>query len=246
LYPQEIAVFSPTRSTMSTEESDFVHLAQPALFDFTETSSGAVELFPSVWSALEDLTSQDSSARLSGLERLHLLNAHRLSPLVIYVLATRLNDPDLSVRVEVLKVLGRTFSSDAQGRPTAEAVNQHLTSFLAHMRGDTLLAILQTSAHAPELEAYAARLLNYCPYAGEYLAEVLLDRKADFSCRIQAARLIGLVGFLDAVPALERLEARLASRLAGQQAMPFAPPAAMDETELLPEVQKSLSQLKIS
>jgi hypothetical protein len=231
---------------MSSEESEYVNLAQPTLFDFTETSSGAVELFPSVWSALEDITSPDVSTRFSGLERLQLLKAHRLSPVVAYVLATRLDDPDLALRVEILKVLGKSLSSDSNGRPVAENVSRHLIAFLSQLKENTILALLEAVELAPEMEAAAARLINYCPYAGVYLSELLSDRKIVFALRRQAVRFIGLVGFLDAIPALERMEARLASRVAGQQLMPFAAPSIPDETDLLPEVQRTLSQLKYS
>lgn len=231
---------------MSAEESEYINLVQPSLFDFTETSSGAVELFPAVWSALEDLTSPDTAARFSGLQRLQLINAHRLSPLAAYVLATRLIDPDPAFRVEILKTLGSTLTPDSQGSSATEGVIRHLVAFLSQIRQNTILAILEAVELAPEVEGSAARLINYCPYAGAYLSDLLVDRKTEFVLRKQAVRFIGLVGFLDAVPVLEKLEARLASRLAGQQVMSFVSPAASEDTELLPEVQKTLSQLKFA
>jgi hypothetical protein len=56
--------------------------------------------------------------------------------------------------------------------------------------------------------------------------------------------LIGRVGYLDALPALERLLARLESRLHGQQAMPFAPKSSLEEAELLPDLQLTLTLLR--
>lgn len=40
-----------------------INLNQPTLFDFTGSSSGTVELFPTVWSAAEELTSPDPEFR---------------------------------------------------------------------------------------------------------------------------------------------------------------------------------------
>jgi hypothetical protein len=55
---------------------------------------------------------------------------------------------------------------------------------------------------------------------------------------------IGTVGYLEAIPALERLAARLEARLSGQQAMTFAPPSQSEENELLPIVRSVLHLLQ--
>jgi HEAT repeat protein len=232
------------RKHASQHEQEAITLAQPALFNFTETTSGAVELFPAVWSAVEDLTSPQPLARRSALLRIKELSAHRLSPLVAYILATRLADPDLDVRVGVIRLLAEILTPDPQGRQNAENVNRHLVSYLSQMDAGLLTAILEAVEMEPDVEALAARLVNYCPSAGTFLTELLIDRKKSLPLRRQAVRLIGLVGFLEALPGLEKLEARLVSRRNGQQLMPFAPPSTGDEMDLLPHVQKSLFQLR--
>jgi hypothetical protein len=95
-----------------------------------------------------------------------------------------------------------------------------------------------------DCEADVAQLLNACPYAGNHLADILADRSKTLNIRKQAAHYIGRVGYLAAVPALERLQTRLESRLSGQQAMPFAPPMGTDEVELLPFVRETLAVLR--
>jgi len=39
------------------------NISQPTLFDFSDSSSGVVELFPAVWSAVEGMTAPDVDTR---------------------------------------------------------------------------------------------------------------------------------------------------------------------------------------
>ncbi len=222
-----------------------LNFRQPALFDFASPSSGALELFPSVWGALEDLASPQASLRRTGLERLVELNAHRLSPLVAYMLVTRIDDPDLTLRSRIIRVLGDALVPDAQGSVASESVVNTLASALSQMHTHEIYAVLQVSNASAENESPVARLLNACPYAGNHLADILADRKAPLSIRKQAVNYIGLVGFLDAIPGLERLQARLEARLNGQQSMPFLAPLPADEVELLPAIETALAALRL-
>ena len=88
-------------------DTDF---SQLMLFDFTDTASGALEIFPEVWGALEKLTSPDLLERRDALDCLIVLDAPRLSPLVTYLVATRIFDPDLELRYKVVDVLGKILS----------------------------------------------------------------------------------------------------------------------------------------
>jgi HEAT repeat protein len=221
-----------------------INLNQPTLFDFTGTSSGTVELFPTVWSAAEELTSPDVEVRQSSLERLAAIHAIRLSPLIAYLTATRLLEPEMSLRKRVVQLLGEVLAPDEAGRPAPEPVVRHLSVYLAQMRTRPIVSLLQVIELDPQLEAAAARLLNACPYGGSQLADIVSDRKVPVSIRVQAVRMIGLVGYLDTLPTLERLEARLNARIKGQQSMPFAPPSGPDESELLPAVQTAIGTLR--
>ena len=88
-----------------------------------------------------------------------------------------------------------------------------------------------------------ARLMNSCPYAGNHLADLAGSRKAPIDIRRYAIRLAGVVGYCDMIPTLERMLTRLESRANGQQAMAFAPPAALEDTELLSDVRDALLKL---
>ncbi len=227
---------------MTTDIS--LNLTQPTFFEISEISTGAAELFPAVWGAAEGLASPDVKIRTAALERLVELGAPRLSPLVAYLVATRLSDPDLGLRCRVIKVAGELLSLDDQGRLAPEPVRRHLSAHLAQMRNRSIFCLLEAASHDPQTAPNIARLLNACPHAGNHLADILSNRNAPLAIRRQAAHFIGRVGFLDTLPVLERLSTRLEARLNGQQSMPFAPSSAPDEADLLPSIQYALHQLR--
>ncbi len=217
---------------------------QLRLFDYGAPSSGMLELFPAVWGAIEGLTRPEASRRRIALDELSALGAARFSSLVVYVLATRLTDPDIETRARVVEILGRVIVPDEQGNPTPDVVLYHLNTYLSQMRTRQVYALLQVLEHKPELTPEVGRLLNACPYAGNHLADILVSKKTPLPIRRQAVRVIGEVGFLDALPALERMHTRIESRLNGQQRMPFAPSVSDDELALLPDIQRTLSVLR--
>lgn len=226
------------------EEDEFTILPpQPHLFDLEE-STAKFELFPAVWVAAEGLTSPNVDARRSALEDLLDLDAPRFSPLVAYLLASRITDPEVSFRSDVIKVLGDVLYLDVEGRPAPKNVRQTLAAYLSQMRTRHTFALLQVLVEEPSLEAHVAKLLNACPYAGNHLADILSDRKSPLAVRKQAGKMIGQVGFVDAIPALERLSTRLESRLNGQRSMPFAPSSPQEELELLPVIQTAMTLLR--
>jgi hypothetical protein len=209
-------------------------ITQPALFEHLEASTGEIELFPAVWRAAEDLANSDVKIRLEALTTLSNMNAPRLSPLVTYLIATRLADPDLEMRYQVAMVLGDLFTPDEDGRTVDEKVRQYLSTYLSQMRTRLVFSLLQVAEKYPNADSNIARLFNACPYAGEHLVEIF--KKAIY--------FVGLVGYLDGIPALERLETRLETRLNGQQTMSFAQSSSVEEEELLPIVRQALSSLR--
>jgi HEAT repeat protein len=219
-------------------------IAQPVLFELLEASIGSVELFPSVWAAAERLADPDAKTRQDALRQLVDLNAPRLSPLVAYLVATRLADPDMEMRHQVVLVLGELLTVDQEGRLADEFVRQYVTTYLSQMRTRLVFSLLQVAERYHDADANIARLFNACPFAGEHLVEILADRTSAISIRKKAIFFVGLVGYLDAIPALERLVARLEARQNGQQAMSFASTQQPDEKELLPELHQALASLR--
>jgi len=221
-----------------------INFSQPMLFDFTETASGALEFFPEIWGATEKLTSPDVLERRDALDRLIVLDAPRLSPLVAYLVATRIFDQDLELRFRAVDVLGKVLSPRETGKLATPAVRSHLKEYCSQMGQRGYILLLEVAEAYPEAESKVASLLNLCSQSGEMLVIIMSGRKMPFEIRRQAIIFIGRVGFLEAIPSLEKFESRLESRANGQKSMPFAPPTASDENSLLPVVQTTLALLK--
>lgn len=222
----------------------YIPPSQPTLFDLGESGQGTAEIFPAIWHLCEAAVSPDLSVRRAAVHQIVELEAGRLLPLVAYLLATRLTEADLDLRIEVVTALGEILLPDQEGVSPSEAVRQVLAAYLAGMRTRQIYALLQVLPDRPDLEKVVARFLNACPYAGNQLAEILSSRKVPLDIRRHAVRLIGLVGYLDAIPALERLLARLESRLNGQQAMSFAPVDMVEDAVLIPDIRRALAFLQ--
>jgi len=218
---------------------------QPQLF-LLEESIGNIELFPAVWSALEDLTNQDKELRRDALERLVDLEAPRFSPVVSYILVTRITEQNLGLRARIIETLGEVLSPDINGALAPEDVRSSLYLYLSGFRTRQIFALLQVSAEYKSLKDHVAKLLNACPYAGNHLIDILNDHKTPIEVRKQAAIMIGLVGYLYALPAMERLSGRLEARIYGQKAMQFAPQSNSSESELLPVIHDALRVLRAS
>lgn len=225
-------------------EHFLIDVIQPVLIPPEGDATGALELFPAVWSAAEALVSPIVRQRQQALDQLKDMGAPRLLPLVAYLVATRLTDPNLAVRKEAVNITSSLLELDAQGQTVSESVRQSVIGFIAQMRTRSIYGLLQVLEDAPEMAAKVARLLNACPYAGRHLMDVLAERKTPLVLRQKAANLIGEVGYLEAAPALERLEMRLSARLEGQQTMPFAPSDNAGEAILLPAVRRALLLLR--
>ncbi len=227
-------------------DSNFSEFEQPVLFKLGEVSVGHVELFPAVWSAAEALTALEPEARRKGLERIEELHAARFSPLVAYLVTTRITDPDMDIRGQAVRILSAVLVPDQHGSLAPADVRRRILAVMAQMRTRHIYALLELASRSHECEAAVTSLLNACPYAGTHLADILTSKKTPLYIRREAASLIGRVGYLDAIPVLERLVTRLAGRMSGQQSMPFAPAGGNEEVALLPDVQAALNQLRSS
>jgi hypothetical protein len=216
---------------------------QPQLF-LLEESFGTIELFPAVWSALEDLTKADAELRLNALEQLIELDAPRFSPVVSYILVTKITESILELRARIVEALAKVLAPDENGFPAPEDVRNSLHLYLSGFRTRQIYALLQVSAEFNSLEDPVSRLLNACPFAGNHLIEILNDSKTPVGIRMQAAVMIGKVGYIHTLPALEKLAGRLEVRMSGQKAMDFAPRKNSKESSLLPVVNEAIRMLR--
>ena len=88
-----------------------------------------VELFPAVWNAAEAITSPDVDVRLDGLTALEETNAAYYSPLVAYLVASRLVDPDLKMRARVIGLLGDVIQTVDVDPIILQDVRQHVAAY---------------------------------------------------------------------------------------------------------------------
>lgn len=220
-------------------------LTQPTLFAFRESSSETLELIPEVWKAAERLTSPLDEEREKGLAELKSLDICHLSPLIAYLLATRLTDPNLEIRFHIVQTLGDILRLKDEDQTTPDPVRRHLQGYLSRMRRRQIYAILQVADRYSASEENVAAILNMCSYAGAALSAILSDRKAPISIRQKAIYYCGRVGFLDSVPALERLISRLQALNERQTHMDFVSTERnAEEQTLLIYARAALEKLK--
>jgi hypothetical protein len=233
------------KSWMSMEVDPLkINYLQPALFDLGEASSGELELFPRIWGALEALVDPEAKLRQSGLDCIIELNAARISPLVAYLLTMQLQDPDMNIRGEIIRVLTGVLSSDDLGQLSTEPVRRILLYQLSQMHKDHIYKLLELVEMDPSTESRVVQLFKTCHHSGDYLSEILLDRRENLAIRDQAARLIGQVGYVEAISGIDRLISRLESRVNGQQYLPFYPSENSEEANLLPTLKLTLDFLQ--
>ena len=220
------------------------NLFQPELFGLVDSSEGALELFPRVWKAAEDFISSEREKKTGGLESLRKIQAGRFSPLISYLIATRIADPDPHFRYDVLKTIVDILSPDDEGNLPDTVVLHPLKTHLSGMRTREIFSILQVANQFEDSWETVSTILKQCSYAGTVLGDILLDRKAPLDIRKQAILFAGKVGFIDTRSSLEKLIQRLESRINGQTFMSFAPPSIQREIDLLKPAQSALLMLK--
>jgi hypothetical protein len=192
-----------------------------------------------VWEAMEAFTSPELAQRRTAFEQLRALGVARLSPLAAYHLSTRLTEPDIELRARIVQALAETLSPDETGRLAPEAVRSTLAAQLSAMRTRSTFALLQVVDFDKSAEPLVARLLSCCSFAGGHLADILSNRQISLAVRKQAAFYIGRIGYLDALPSLERMAARLENRINAGGLI-----REDDETGLLPLIRDALSVLR--
>lgn len=220
-----------------------MYFPQIGFLEFEKSITGNTELFPAVWQALEGIASPEVAERNASLDSLLATEAHKLSPLVAYILATRLIDPNIKFRARIIDALGNVIAP-TQGLAPPPEVRRHLKAHCTVIGRGTVLALLEVAAVDTSVESHIASIFNLCSHSGTILIDLMADRKVPVSLRWQAINFIGRVGFIEAIPYLERLVDRLTSRANGQKRMPFAPPSEPDESTLISSAQAALTILK--
>ena len=198
-------------------------ILQLPLFAYGETVTNIVELFPAVWSATEAVTSPDTGTRQRGIDALLEMGAQKVSPLVAYVIATCVNDADIFIRRRVVYILADIIKTTPNGKEMPDEVRNVIVTYLHNMREATVYGLLEVSVADQQSDSSIYHLFNTCPFVGKYLGDILTQWKNPLPIRQKAIYFIGLVGYLEALPVLERMLSRLEARQNGQYVMAFAP-----------------------
>lgn len=216
---------------------------QLPLFVYGVPAAKIDELLPNVWVATEALASPDSTTRHHGIDALIELGVQRVSPLVAFMVAACLSDPDIFIRRRVIYILADLILNEPVVSQTPENVRKTVTNYLHNMREETIYGLLEVAAIDPLVEKSIFHLLNACPSAGKYLGDILAQWKNPLAIRQKAVYFVGLVGYLEALPVLERVLNRLEARQSGQYAMSFAPPSIKSDEDILPSLRIAIHQL---
>lgn len=216
---------------------------QLPLFVYGEPTANILEVLPTVWNATEALASPEVVNRHHGIDTLVDLGVQRVSPLVAYMVATCLNDTDIYIRRRVAYILADLLINDPGISPTPDPVRNTVINYLQHMREETLFGLLEVAVMDPLVEKSIYHLLNSCPLAGEYLGDILSQYKNPLPIRQKAIYYVGLVGYTEVLPVLERLLNRLEARLSGQYAMSFAAQSHKSDDGIIPDLRIAIRQL---
>ncbi len=205
---------------------------------------------PSVdpWTAGEMFVSPHVEERRRGFAILAGSDAGRRSTLTPHLLASRLDEPDLGLRAQIAQALADYYEIRGREHRYPPELRGAVTACLRKFERPQVLALLELAGNDTgdvpliRLESLA-RLFERVPNASMLLVRVAGDRLVPVELRRAALRVIGLVGFTDAQPALEGLRLRLEGRRAGQLTMLFAPTEWPEDEALLPALRSTLQSL---
>lgn len=172
----------------------------------------------------------------------------RRSPLTQHLLASRVDEPDVPLRAQIIQAVADYFEVRGREYRYPPEIRAAVAGHLRKYDRPQVLALLETHRLPEEAglnlsPESLSRLLERVPNASQHLTRLAGDKTVGMELRCAAVELIGRVGFTDAVSTLEGLEARIEGRRAGQLTMLFAPPEHPDEATLLPTLKEALSQL---
>ena len=190
-----------------------------------------------LWESAEAISSPELSERKRGFERLIEFDVVRRSPLVVYLLATRIVEPDLTLRAYIVRVLAGILKTESPDNLSPEDVRLTLVNYLSQIDRREILALLQLAEIDPYAEEQIINLLCACSCAGGHLINITNDRGTSLSIRKLSLKFIGRVGYLEALPDLLRLETRLKARTKSNH-------NEDSQTSLLPLITEALTLLQ--
>jgi hypothetical protein len=194
--------------------------------------------------ALEDLLSPNIGTRQEAMNRLRELDAHRRSALVASFLVYRLVEQDLKLRSEIMHAICEIIKPKNDQERSPVKVREYLNCTLRGIGEREVLSLLELVSEDPGLLESVCILLNQCSRSGEILVKILDCSDYPLPVRMASCEVVGQVGFLEAIQAIETLERRLSDRATGQLSMTFTPRRFEEAKELIPVLQRTLEALR--
>ncbi|MCJ7717166.1 MAG: hypothetical protein MUO54_11695 [Anaerolineales bacterium] len=197
-----------------------------------------------IWQAAEGLVSPKAAEREKALDYLIDLGALVKSPLIAYLLATRLSDPDLEVRYHVVQALGSVLPGNERGIEMLDPILMQLQSYLAYINTDQVLDLLEVSEQYLSAEENLIKIFKLSSYAGNRLSGIVNDRKKPLEIRQKAIFFCGEIGYLETSTTLKILVSRIEKRNQLLTRSPFRK-KELDENQLYPYAVAALEKLSI-
>src|SRR5512139_507607 len=97
-------------------------IVQETITQYPEQDVLFSDLIPPVWNALEEIIKSSTEARNHALDELIEVSAPSTFPIVAYILAAHVVDPDIAFRVRTIEVLGEALSLSNNGYGASEDV----------------------------------------------------------------------------------------------------------------------------
>ncbi len=195
-----------------------------------------------IWQAAEGLVSPNSFEREKALDYLFDRGTLKKSPLIAYILATRLSDPDLEVRFHIVKALGSVLAGDEDGEKMSDPVLRQLQNYLANLNTEQILDLLEVSEQYLSAEESLIGIFRLASYAGNRLSGIVNDRKKPLGIRQKAIYFCGEIGFLEASTTLKVLISKIEKRNQMLRRSPIRK-KTLDENQLYPYAVAALEKL---
>lgn len=166
-----------------------------------------------IWAAAELLISPELLARKKGFQSLVELDEIKQNPVIVYLLASRLTEPDLSLRSFIVKILADMLDGSQPILDQSKKSRNILADYLSRISVKELTSLLELAEVDPHSMDFVVHLLCSCACAEDQITRIVMDRDQPAEIRLISLEIIGKVGYLEAIPDLERLEKRMKNRV---------------------------------